>query len=39
VVAAVDGDGYVFTYTAVPDSFDDHRADARKMFESIDLPG
>jgi hypothetical protein len=38
VVTAVDGDGYVFTYTALPDSFDDHRADAREMFESIDLP-
>jgi len=39
VVAAVDGDGYVFTYTATPGTFDDHRADAREMFESIDIPG
>jgi len=39
VVAAVDGDGYVFTYTATPDTFDTHRADAGKMLESIDIPG
>lgn len=39
VITAVDGDGYVFTYTAAPGTFTDHRADAEQMLESVRLPG
>lgn len=37
VATLVDGDGYVWTYTARPESFDEHRAGAEQMLDAFEL--